>query len=182
MQRPVVINIPITRMSNKMSIDTIKSINQSIKKKRIAKIEKITKSKKIQKPRTAKNPIIDDIFIERVFNKNIVDYANVMTPQDTTNNSTNNSISFDVISSTDGNTKYTVKINSLNGIEFECNCGDKWNIIPRRNNCKHIGCLIANIIKKYVNNSKSNKNTQISVSSNDDDVSDILDKLKDFFF
>lgn len=83
--------------------------------------------------------------------------------------SLDNEICFDVISSTDKNKKYIVKIFNNNGINMECNCGDQWGIKPRRNNCKHIGGIIGNIVKEYVlNNTKKEGG----------DMDDIIEKFK----
>ena len=82
------------------------------------------------------------------------------------------SISFNVQSSTDSNKNYTVTIESnSDDIIFQCNCGDQWNIKPRRNNCKHIGAVISNLLKKFVQNHQQND------VIGDNDMENILDKL-----
>ncbi len=64
---------------------------------------------------------------------------------------------FNVVSSTDDTKVYTVSIsNGFNGIKYECNCGDQWDVEPRRNNCRHIGGVIANMMKIFVFNHNDN--------------------------
>ena len=73
-------------------------------------------------------------------------------------NQSNNHISFIVNSQTNISNTYTVSINNgPNGIIFSCNCGDQWQISPKRNNCKHIGGVIGMLMSKYVNNHYSQK-------------------------
>ncbi len=65
----------------------------------------------------------------------------------------NNCVSFIVNSSTDHTKMYNVSIiNGSDGIQFECNCGDRWAVTPKRNNCKHIGGVISSFIEIYVKN------------------------------
>ena len=100
-----------------------------------------------------------------------------------------NETAFIVQSESDKSKLYHTKVfNNANGINFECNCGDQWNINPRRNNCKHIGGMIANLLKTYVENHNKNgckhqKNTKNSNArpyddSDNDDIDNIIDKFK----
>ncbi len=62
-----------------------------------------------------------------------------------------NEVIFVVQSATDLQKSYNVKIvNDQNGVRFECTCGDQWNITPPRNNCKHVGGTLSNLIKEFV--------------------------------
>lgn len=77
-------------------------------------------------------------------------------------------IRFNVDSTTEPNTQYIVGIQNQNdGIKLECNCGDTWSIHPRRNNCKHIGAVVSNILKQYI----------VNHNANTDEMDDILNKL-----
>jgi hypothetical protein len=62
-----------------------------------------------------------------------------------------NQVIFAVQSATDPKKSYNINIiNGYQGVSFKCDCGDQWNINPPRNNCKHIGGVISNLIKEYV--------------------------------
>ncbi len=75
----------------------------------------------------------------------------------------NNQILFTATSSNDEYKIYTIYIsNDPNGVKLECTCGDQWGIIPRRNNCKHIGGIIANLMKVFVQNHKSNTSNHLT--------------------
>lgn len=100
-------------------------------------------------------------------------------------------ISFTIQSSTDSNKFYDVIIlNTANGIEYQCNCGEQWNINPPRNNCKHIGAVLSNLLKTYVLNHHiimKNNTKQLKINDNDtathkDDLSidDIIEQFKKF--
>lgn len=60
-----------------------------------------------------------------------------------------NKISFNVTSSRFPDLVYVVQLTTNNGLHFECNCGDQYDI-PRRQRCKHISAVFANIVKLFV--------------------------------
>ena len=82
-----------------------------------------------------------------------------------------NAVVFDVTSATNNGTIYQINLsNTLQGVNFECSCGDQWNINPKRNNCKHIGSMLATLIRTYVQNHITTKD--------DINMDDLLDKFK----
>ena len=104
----------------------------------------------------------------KVFTRNLLDYSPLLK----SNNALPSTVKFQLNSSTEPDKKYNISFtNSPMGLILACNCGDQWNVSPQRNNCKHIGCTIANIIKTYLENSK----VDIS-SSNIDELMDQFSK------
>lgn len=76
-------------------------------------------------------------------------------------------ISFNVSSETDNTKNYIVNlINGSDGLQFECNCGDQWNISPKRNNCKHVGGLVGNIVKTFVGTHIATKQQKTKAEDN----------------
>ncbi len=93
-----------------------------------------------------------------------------------------NNICFNVQSSTEASKMYEVSIiNDHNGIKFECNCGDQWSVVPKRDHCKHIGGVISNLIKIYVRShfNKIDKIDKIDKTEvMDDNLENIIEKFK----
>ena len=46
------------------------------------------------------------------------------------------------------NKRHVVILND--NLQFECDCGDEWNISPKRNHCTHIGMVIGNMLRDYI--------------------------------
>lgn len=104
-----------------------------------------------------------------------------------------NEVIFVVQSETDSDKSYNVKIvNNQYGVKFECNCGDQWNITPPRNNCKHIGGTLSNMMKEFVlshvQKSSSSKQSKLKKGTNakfveetDDEINidSIIDQFKE---
>jgi len=120
------------RISTRQKKPTIKSVEKKIKKPQL-KVKKIN---------------MDNIIVEQF--KKFTGNSTLIPPKE----DEYSTIKFNVNSTMDLNTKYNVYFtNSEDGILLSCNCGDKWKVNPRRNNCKHIGDIIYSFIKKYVENS-----------------------------
>jgi hypothetical protein len=99
------------------------------------------------------------------------------------NDDQNNKITLSVQSSSDDNKTYNITIlNTEYGIVYQCDCGDQWNIIPKRNNCKHIGATLSNLISIYVRNNFSVKQRKLNKNDIPKHVDELdLDELMDKF-
>lgn len=97
-----------------------------------------------------------------------------------------NKTSFVVKSATQRDKEYIVQImNGYEGILFECTCGDQYHVEPKRNNCKHIGGVISNIIKEYVKNNyvvARNSKKQKNSNGNNLDIENIIDQFKTMMY
>lgn len=96
-------------------------------------------------------------------------------------NTEGNSITyFNVVSESNEKKHYIVAlINGPNGIQFECNCGDQWNISPKRNNCKHVGGVVGNVVRTFVATHSYIKQHKIKANDsakriNLDDMDDVI--------
>ncbi len=91
----------------------------------------------------------------------------------------NNEVSINVKSSRVEDTEYEVKIINDGKIRFECNCGDQYDISPRRKNCKHIACVLVNFMKFFIEGSEEKDATIDDI--NVDTLSQLFNNMMGIF-